>query len=289
MIQAQSVQNRETSPRVSLAQVIRALVWHLGLLSYIFIIGVGVGSVPQGHALVPKLSYRNRDKLCCGFSCNTIIPTHLASKGALCPKTYQADRTETETLAASSVAEKSPHHGLTRRSFCQSSLVAAIAGTILFSNNNFIQPENAQAAMQNSQKVFEVGKDLTVDQALDRFQQGQQSLQYLLDHYDEVCQGGGDNVRRYLGTVGLSSGLYGISKVLRILKEQGDVDDIVEFSELAEELVAAINQADGSAYMAIFTTSSTSGVPPQRYYDDAKIEIEQAMKTMKGIVKQLHL
>ncbi|KAL3909653.1 MAG: hypothetical protein SGARI_002496 [Bacillariaceae sp.] len=141
--------------------------------------------------------------------------------------------------------------------------------------------------MQNSQKVFEVGKDLTLDQALERFQQANESLQYLLENYDEICRGGGDNVRRYLGTVGLTSGLYGISKVLKILKDQAEVEDIVEFNELSEELVAAINQADGSAYMAIFTGTSTSGVPPERFYDDAKTEIKQAMKTMQALQKQL--
>jgi hypothetical protein len=144
----------------------------------------------------------------------------------------------------------------------------------------------------NTPTVFEVGKDLTVDQALDRFRQGQQSLQYLLDHYDEICQkGGGDNVRRYLGTVGVTSGLYGIPKVLKILKDElaDDLDDIVEFNELSEELVAAIQQADGSAYMAIFTTTSTSGVPAQKYFEDAKMEVEQARKTMEALAQRLHL
>jgi len=59
-----------------------------------------------------------------------------------------------------------------------------------------------------------------------RFQSGRESVQYLLDHYDEICEGGGDNVRRYLGTVGVTSGLFGIGKALKVLGE--DVDDIVE-------------------------------------------------------------
>jgi quinol monooxygenase YgiN len=145
----------------------------------------------------------------------------------------------------------------------------------------------AQAAMQNSQNTFQAGKDLTLDQALNRFQEAQGSLHYLLDNYDEICQGGGDNVRRYLGTVGVSSGLYGISKVLKILKDQADVDDIVAFSELSDELMAAINQADGSAYMAIFTTTSTSGVPSEKYYNDAKTEIKNATRAMQALQKQL--
>ena len=67
---------------------------------------------------------------------------------------------------------------------------------------------------------------LSRDEAIQRFQSGRQSVQYLLDHYDEICEGGGDNVRRYLGTVGISSGLFGIGKALKVLGE--DVEDIVE-------------------------------------------------------------
>ena len=49
-----------------------------------------------------------------------------------------------------------------------------------------------------------------------------------LKSYDEVCEGegGGDNVRRYLGTVGTISGLFGISKALKKLAEKAN--DIVE-------------------------------------------------------------
>ena len=75
--------------------------------------------------------------------------------------------------------------------------------------------------MENTQTVFSVGKDLTVDQARARFKEGQTSLKYLLEHYDEICdKGGGDNVRRYLGTVGTTSGLYGIAKVMKILQKR---------------------------------------------------------------------
>lgn len=191
---------------------------------------------------------------------------------------------EDDTVGVPNVAENSAK---TRRRFLQRTISwvpSSVACSTIFCGDHFV----AKAAMLNSQKVFEVGKDLTVEQAMERFQEGKASLQYLLDHYDEICAAGGDNVRRYLGTVGLTSGLYGISKVLKVLKDQStSIDDIIEFSELSEELIAAINQADGSAYMAIFTTSSTSGVPPQRYFDDAKTEVKQAMKTMNELSTQL--
>ena len=108
-----------------------------------------------------------------------------------------------------------------------------------------------------------------------------------MNHYDEICEGGGDNVRRYLGTVGTSSGLYGIQKVMKIL--QNDADDIVEYTETMNEVNAAIQGADGSSYMAIFTVTSTSGVPPEKYFGDAKIEIKRAIRAMEEIATQLNI
>ena len=145
----------------------------------------------------------------------------------------------------------------------------------------------ANAAMKSDQTVFTAGKDLTIEEAKARFQEGQASLDYLLAHYDEICEGGGDNVRRYLGTVGTSSGLYGIAKVMKILQDAAD--DIVEYTETMNEINAALIGADGSAYMAIFTEASTSGVPPAKYYGDAKIEIERAIRSMQEIAKQLDI
>ncbi len=145
----------------------------------------------------------------------------------------------------------------------------------------------AFAAMKSDQTVFTPGKELTVDEAKARFQEGQASLEYLLKNYDEICEGGGDNIRRYLGTVGTSSGLYGIAKVMKIL--QGEADDIVEYTETMNEINAALVGADGSAYMAIFTETSTSGVPPKKYFEDAKIEVKRASASMQEIAKQLNI
>eukprot|EP00804_Cyclotella_cryptica_P018294 CCRYP_017674-RA/>CCRYP_017674-RA protein AED:0.02 eAED:0.02 QI:175/1/1/1/1/1/2/1281/275 len=124
------------------------------------------------------------------------------------------------------------------------------------------------------------------EEAEQRFRTGRESLQYLLDHYDKICEGGGDNVRRYLGTVGVN-GLFGIGKALRVLGE--DVDDIVEYTELVTEIERSIQQADGSAYMAIFTVTSTSGVPSAKYFNDAKIEIERCAKSMDDLAAMIGL
>ena len=60
-------------------------------------------------------------------------------------------------------------------------------------------------------------------------------------------------------------------------------------TELATEIEKTIQQADGSAYMAIFTTTSTSGVPPAKYYKDAKVEIERCAKALDELAGMIGL
>jgi hypothetical protein len=60
-------------------------------------------------------------------------------------------------------------------------------------------------------------------------------------------------------------------------------------TELATEIEQSIQQADGSAYMAIFTTSSTSGVSPAKYFSDAKIEIKRCAKSMDELAAMIPL
>jgi len=112
-------------------------------------------------------------------------------------------------------------------------------------------------------------------------------VDYLLKHYDEVCDGGGDNVRRYLGTVGTQSGLFGIQKAMKALGERAD--DIVEYTELSEEIEQTIVQASGSAYMAMFVTTSTSYTPPEKYFKEAKIEVERCAKSMDELATMIGL
>ena len=64
----------------------------------------------------------------------------------------------------------------------------------------------------------------------------------LLKNYDEITKTGGDNVRLYLGTQGTKSHMFGISKVLKSMKE--DVDDIVEFTECLNEFEAYLYQGE---------------------------------------------
>ena len=87
--------------------------------------------------------------------------------------------------------------------------------------------EKAHAVVLDNSSI-KVGtlKDLTLSEAEQRFRDGRKTVDYLLQNYDSICDGGGDNVRRYLGTVGTSSGLFGIQKAMKALSERAD--DIVE-------------------------------------------------------------
>lgn len=146
----------------------------------------------------------------------------------------------------------------------------------------FISAANA-AVMDPSanSKVFKEGKALTEEEAVARLREGRKSAQYLLDHYDEICNRGGDEVRRYAGTVGTSSGLFAIGKVMATLADRAD--DFVEYTELSNEVLKSLQQVDGSAYMAIFVSTSTSQTPPSKYFADAKVEVKRAIKALDDL------
>ena len=88
-------------------------------------------------------------------------------------------------------------------------------------------------------------------------------------------------MRRYLGTIvgNPPSALVGISKAMKALEDRAD--DFIEFTETSDEVIKSINQADGSAYMAIFVTTSTSYTPPAKYFADAKIEVKRCKKAIE--------
>lgn len=175
-----------------------------------------------------------------------------------CAETRAGRWEQTTATEKSSLSRRSFFHGL-------------IAAVPIVSS---VMVSDASAAVLDAQMV----KKLTPEEAEERLRAGRESVAYLLKNYDEICAGGGDNVRRYLGTVGTSSGLFGIGKAMKILSDRAD--DIVEYTEVSQEVEKTIQQADGSAYMAIFTTTSTSYTPPEKYFKDARIEIERCAKAL---------
>ena len=60
-------------------------------------------------------------------------------------------------------------------------------------------------------------------------------------------------------------------------------------TELANEVEKSIQQADGSAYMAIFVTTSSSSTPPSRYFKDARVEIERCSSALDELAAMIGL
>jgi hypothetical protein len=191
--------------------------------------------------------------------------------------TSESQDMKTQQLQKSS---SSSNNNNSRRSFLQNSLI--FSGIIITSN-----PSTSKAVVMDASANRGTLKDLTMEEAEERYRAGRATVDYLLKNYDEICNGGGDNVRRYLGTVGTTSGLFGISKAMKTLAEKAD--DIVEYTELSREIEQCIEQADGSAYMAIFVTTSTSYTPPAKYFSDAKIEVKRLANAMDELAAMVGL
>lgn len=140
-------------------------------------------------------------------------------------------------------------------------------------------------ASQANAKIFKAGVNLGKEDAIARFQLGRKDLQYLLDNYDSITPDGGDGVRRYLGTVGVNSGLYGITKVLKEL--QNEADDIVEYTENMNEFDSYLRAADTACYSANFVEFSAAKTKPEKFLADAKVDALQMKKAMDKMASEL--
>ena len=166
-------------------------------------------------------------------------------------------------------------------------LGAAATGGLSLHGVGVAQATIMDASMEEV-KTFKAGERLGKDAAMERFQKAQMDLNYLLDHYEEVVSnGGGDNVRRYLGTVGVSSGMYGITKVLKDLQEEAN--DIVEYTEAMNDFAGYLNAADTSCYSANFVTFSSAKTKPEKFFSDAKSDAMQMQKAMSTMAAQLNI
>lgn len=171
-----------------------------------------------------------------------------------------------------------------RRSF----LVTTTA-SLLISSTSSIQPAAATLmdATQDEAKTFSPGTKLSVEEGKKRFSAARKDVQYLLDNYDTICEGGGDAVRRYLGTVGVSSNMYGITKVVKDLRDEAD--DLVEFTEIANEFEAYLYQAEGAAYQSLFVEHSSAKGTPATFLATAKKDIQKMQSFMDDLAKQLQI
>eukprot|EP00439_Symbiodinium_sp_Y106_P087313 s46_g45.t1 len=83
--------------------------------------------------------------------------------------------------------------------------------------------------------------------------------------FAKVAAGGGDNIRRELGTVGTTSPLFDAEKAFKSLAEE--VEDPELYFETLEKLKEAVSNADADAYSSIFSMNSAAATPPQVYTD----------------------
>jgi hypothetical protein len=171
-----------------------------------------------------------------------------------------------------------------RRMFVSATVGAIVATTTA-------APLSASAAAPNgfseNVEVFQPGSKLSVDDAKKRFLVAQRDANYLLEHYSEIAKGGGDAVRNYLGTQGVKSGMYGITKVLKLLQEEAD--DIVEYTETMQEFNAYLYQAEGAAYQAMFADGSSSRSTSTELLATAKNDLVQMCKYMDQLASLLNL
>mmetsp|Transcript_26635 Transcript_26635/g.79880 ORF Transcript_26635/g.79880 Transcript_26635/m.79880 type:complete len:202 (+) Transcript_26635:158-763(+) len=84
------------------------------------------------------------------------------------------------------------------------------------------------------------------------------TLDELAAKYPEMKDG--DAVRRYLGTVGVTSPLFKIRPALKsvLASDLPDAVDVAGLAEASEAFLAALQDADGDAYGAQFADYSTS-------------------------------
>lgn len=136
-------------------------------------------------------------------------------------------------------------------------------------------------------KTFRPGTKLSAEEGKKRFSLARNDVQYLLDNYAEISKGGGDAVRRYLGTVGVTSYMYGITKVLKDLREEAA--DIVEFTEAANEFEAYLYQAEGAAYQSLFVEHSSAKGTPESFLATAKKDVQSMQRYMDDLAAQLKL
>lgn len=169
-----------------------------------------------------------------------------------------------------------------------SSLVVSVFLTDTLLNSN--KAANA-VVMDNSSdqaRAFTAGEKLGKEAAIARFQRARGDLDYLVHNFDTiVSNGGGDNVRRYLGTVGVTSGLYGITKVLKELQEEAD--DIVTFTESMNDFDYYLRSADTACYSANFVEFSAAKTKPEKFFEDAKRDTQNMKVTLDRMASELRI
>ena len=120
------------------------------------------------------------------------------------------------------------------------------------------------------------------------------TLDELAANWDRIATDG-DNVRRYLGTVGVTSPLFkirgGLKGVLKA-KDLPDAFDVVAFAEASEAFLNDLQDAEGDAYGAQFADYSTSvgsggQSPSATMLGKARKDVERAQRSYAELLRLL--
>ena len=118
---------------------------------------------------------------------------------------------------------------------------------------------------------------------------GYAALGKLAEDFEKVTSsGGGDGVRRVLGTVGTESPVYLIESAFRLLF---DADDTLpmEYIESVESLMQNLASADSEAYSAIFIEFSSAKGKPEDYFKRSKAAVVRARADWEKLMSYLDL
>jgi hypothetical protein len=139
-----------------------------------------------------------------------------------------------------------------------------------------------------TQTVFRAGQPVALATAQDRFRQARHALHILdRDFTTIVQQGGGDGIRRALGFVGTTSPLYGVPKILNVLRDAAN--DPMAIAELETECLTAWRAADTAAYSSNFVEYSAAKTKPEQFWADAQREIQLMIQYMDQLAIELQL
>ena len=120
------------------------------------------------------------------------------------------------------------------------------------------------------------------------------TLDELAANWDRIATDG-DSVRRYLGTVGVTSPLFkirgGLKGVLKA-KDLPDAFDAVAFAEASEQFLAELQDAEGDSYGAQFADYSTSvgsggQSPSATMLGKARKDVERAQRSYAELLRLL--
>ena len=125
----------------------------------------------------------------------------------------------------------------------------------------------------------------STEAALARFTSSRETLDSLLSQYPAISAKGGDEIRRYLGTVGTASPLLGIRTTLKVL--QDSADDIVEYTEAMDDFDRHLASADQEAYSSMFVEFSAAKGKPEDFYERARKDVEVMVKQLNIMANEI--